>query len=198
MKRPIESDYASHVSYTRALEEYCDSLEKPAQEQIKYEEWVYNPMTGKPIWDATPPLLAQEPVHCQCIACKDGIIHASDCAVHNGPAYPAGPCDCGAAQKTKREALKLALEVMQINLTLLEKINPYKGQEELLSDSLELTHEAIASIEVALEQPAQEPMAFNEFLESEDFYDLMQAYRHCQIDAYAQFEAVKDALRANV
>lgn len=21
--------------------------------------------------------------------------HASDCAVHNGPAYPAGPCDCG-------------------------------------------------------------------------------------------------------
>lgn len=22
--------------------------------------------------------------------------HASDCAVHNGPAYPAGPCDCGA------------------------------------------------------------------------------------------------------
>ena len=22
--------------------------------------------------------------------------HASDCAVHNGPAMPAGPCDCGA------------------------------------------------------------------------------------------------------
>jgi hypothetical protein len=22
--------------------------------------------------------------------------HWSDCAVHNGPAYPAGPCDCGA------------------------------------------------------------------------------------------------------
>lgn len=22
--------------------------------------------------------------------------HASDCAVHNEPAYPAGPCDCGA------------------------------------------------------------------------------------------------------
>lgn len=21
--------------------------------------------------------------------------HASDCSVHNGPAYPAGPCDCG-------------------------------------------------------------------------------------------------------
>jgi hypothetical protein len=26
MKRPIESDYTSHVAYTRALEEYCDAL----------------------------------------------------------------------------------------------------------------------------------------------------------------------------
>jgi hypothetical protein len=83
-------------------------------------------------------------------------LHWSDCAVHNGPAYPAGECDCGVAQKTEREALKLALEVMQINLTLLEKIDPYKGQEDLLSDSLELTHEAIASIEAALAQPAQD------------------------------------------
>jgi hypothetical protein len=41
----------------------------------------------------------QEPAHCQCTACKDGILHASDCAVHNGPAYPAGPCDCGVAQE---------------------------------------------------------------------------------------------------
>lgn len=24
------------------------------------------------------------------------LIHASDCAVHNEPALPAGPCDCGA------------------------------------------------------------------------------------------------------
>jgi len=86
-------------------------------------------------------------------------LHWSDCAVHNGPAYPAGECDCGAAQKTEREALKLALEVMQINLTLLEKIDPYKGQEDLLSDSLELTHEAIASVEAVLAQPAQEPVA---------------------------------------
>lgn len=23
--------------------------------------------------------------------------HQSDCAVHNEPAYPAGPCDCGVA-----------------------------------------------------------------------------------------------------
>ncbi len=32
MKRPNEFEYASHVSYTRALEEYCNSLEK--------HEWV--------------------------------------------------------------------------------------------------------------------------------------------------------------
>jgi hypothetical protein len=31
MKRPIESDYTSHVAYTRALEMHCDTLTKPAQ-----------------------------------------------------------------------------------------------------------------------------------------------------------------------
>ena len=44
-------------------------------------------------------------------------------------------------------------------------------------------------------QPAQEPVAFDAFLESEDFYELMQAYRHFPIDALVKFEAVKDALR---
>jgi hypothetical protein len=53
------------------------------------------------------------------------------------------------------EALKLALEVMQINLNLLEKINPYKGQEDLLSDSLDLTHKAITAIKQALAAPVQ-------------------------------------------
>lgn len=32
-------------------------------------------------------------------------------------------------------------------------------------------------------------------LESRDFYELMMAYRHAQIDAAKQFEAVKDWLR---
>ena len=27
MNRPIESNYVSHVAYTRALEEYCDKVE---------------------------------------------------------------------------------------------------------------------------------------------------------------------------
>lgn len=28
----------------------------------------------------------------------DGCDHASDCALHNEPASPAGPCDCGAPE----------------------------------------------------------------------------------------------------
>jgi len=50
----------------------------------------------------------------------------------------------------KDEALKLVLEVLQINLKLLEKINPYKGQEDLLSDSRDLTHKAITASKQAL------------------------------------------------
>ena len=41
-------------------------------------------------------LLAQ-PEQCQCPNCKV-TLHASDCAVHNEPAYPAEGCDCGAQQ----------------------------------------------------------------------------------------------------
>mgnify|MGYP000399704532 FL=1 len=33
---------------------------------------------------------------CQCLACKVAP-HASDCAVHSEPAYPAGECNCGAS-----------------------------------------------------------------------------------------------------
>jgi hypothetical protein len=37
MKRPVESEYTSHVAYTRALEEYCDSLPQLAQEPKQHE-----------------------------------------------------------------------------------------------------------------------------------------------------------------
>jgi hypothetical protein len=42
----------------------------------------------------------------------------------------------------------------------------------------------------------QEPVVFESFLESQDFYELMQTYRHCLTDALLPFEAVKDALRS--
>lgn len=34
--------------------------------------------------------------HCGCPACQGELKHSSDCAVHNMPAEPNGPCTCGA------------------------------------------------------------------------------------------------------
>lgn len=42
------------------------------------------------------PAATTAPEHCQCPACRTGVIHASDCAVHNAPALPRGACNCGA------------------------------------------------------------------------------------------------------
>jgi hypothetical protein len=46
---------------------------------------------------------ADTPEGCQCSTCKDGPKHWSDCAVHNEPAYPAGPCDCGTTAQSEGE-----------------------------------------------------------------------------------------------
>jgi hypothetical protein len=40
MSRPIEANYASYVAYTRALEEYCDSLAQPEQ-QFNFEKTLH-------------------------------------------------------------------------------------------------------------------------------------------------------------
>lgn len=45
------------------------------------------------------------------------IEHTSDCAVHNEPAYPAGPCDCGALMKRALEKARLALSACHGCLT---------------------------------------------------------------------------------
>jgi len=49
-KRPLESDYASHVAYTRALEMYCDTLVQPVQEPVanSFEEYC---KTLPPLWN---------------------------------------------------------------------------------------------------------------------------------------------------
>ena len=44
---------------------------------------------------------------CQCPNCKV-TLHASDCAVHSGPAYPAGKCDCGAQRKPLTDEMVVA------------------------------------------------------------------------------------------
>lgn len=47
---------------------------------------VFDRVLGK-IAKAPPPKSVQK---------RKAVQHASDCAVHNGPAMKAGPCDCGA------------------------------------------------------------------------------------------------------
>jgi hypothetical protein len=43
-------------------------------------------------------------------------------------------------------------------------------------------------------QPVPQDVSFSEFLDSRDFYELMQAYRHTLVDAAKEFEAVKSDL----
>ena len=52
----------------------------------------------KDAMDEKPTEALAQPEQCQCPNCKV-TLHASDCAVHNEPAYPAGKCDCGAQQE---------------------------------------------------------------------------------------------------
>ena len=48
MKRPIESDYTSHIAYTRALEKYCDTVAQPEQEPVlEFYEYEYEGKTHK-------------------------------------------------------------------------------------------------------------------------------------------------------
>ena len=35
------------------------------------------------------------------------IVHDSDCAVNNEPAFPAGPCDCGAEARAQRRYVRM-------------------------------------------------------------------------------------------
>jgi hypothetical protein len=69
-------------------------------------------------------------------------LHWSDCAVHNGPAYPAGPCDCGPTQPAD---------------------NPYGYDWSMLEAAQESLREHMARIkelEAQLAQPAQEIVAW--------------------------------------
>jgi hypothetical protein len=55
LKRPIESDYTSYVAYTRALEQYCNSLEsqEPLNQLIALKEMLQQQVDR--LIDATPP-----------------------------------------------------------------------------------------------------------------------------------------------
>ena len=58
---------------------------------------------------------------------------------------------------TKDEALKLALEALEINLVFLRNVKPFKGQEDLASDCVSMTDEIISAIKEALAQPEALP-----------------------------------------
>ena len=45
---------------------------------------------------------------------KMAIRHASDCAVHNGPALKPGPCDCGAVRKPRKMKPRIMWLVVRI------------------------------------------------------------------------------------
>ena len=40
-------------------------------------------------------------------------IHASDCALHNEPAFPAGPCDCGVVEDAKVSLLLTVARILR-------------------------------------------------------------------------------------
>ena len=69
---------------------------KLALEALEYisSHYMSLPKIGCMALAAVEEALAQ-PDGCQCPACKV-TPHASDCAVHNEPAYPKNACDCGA------------------------------------------------------------------------------------------------------
>jgi hypothetical protein len=98
-----------------------------------------------------------QPAHCQCPACKDGVLHASDCAVHNGPAYPAGPCDCGVAQNTEREALKLAVDGLEKILHTFAKDGKIVMASMIRNELFAEVNSLLQQAKAALAQPAQEP-----------------------------------------
>ena len=63
-----------------ALEEACELI-GPA--------WAWRGEKGRPAITAIKEALSG----CQCPECQV-VLHASDCAVHNEPAYPKGQCNC--------------------------------------------------------------------------------------------------------
>jgi len=125
----------------------ADKLQKPWNE----DEWRRNNWRCQHGWlrgEQCEICNAAKPVHCQCFACKDGILHASDCAVHNGPAYPAGPCDCGVEKGQEEDWGALA----EKQLASIKRDTQASFEDAMVR----ATHKVMAEREA---QPVQEPVA---------------------------------------
>ena len=96
--------------------------EQPAQEPVAYsytsritgaQGVSHHPMPrfiDSESWDIKPLYTSPQPAQqkgCQCPSCKV-TPHASDCAVHNAPAYPIGECNCEAQPEQKPVAWRNA------------------------------------------------------------------------------------------
>jgi hypothetical protein len=135
--------------------EICNAA-KPAQETVSFpccgytDAIKWNPFNGVvqchmcgQIYTA-----AAKPAHCQCPACKDGVLHASDCAVHNGPAYSLGPCDCGATLEQEEDWGALA----EKQLASIKRDTQASFEDAMVR----ATHKVMTEFEA---QPVQEPVA---------------------------------------
>lgn len=78
-------------------------------------------------------VLPQKRVHCQCSECKGGVIHTSDCAVHNEPAMQKGSCDCGVSTRIRDAAHEL-----------LEALKAVVAVADRRTDEFDLARAAIA------------------------------------------------------
>jgi hypothetical protein len=75
-------------------------------------------------------------------------LHWSDCAVHNGPAYPAGLCDCGVEKGQEEDWGALA----EKQLASIKRDTQASFEDAMVR----ATHKVMAEFEA---QPAQEPVA---------------------------------------
>jgi hypothetical protein len=77
---------------------------------------------------------------------SDPVIHASDCALHNAPAYPVGPCDCGALSGVTAQSTGLspALRAQEVKFDHASPRpwnyenrvdNPVKGMADWIEDA---------------------------------------------------------------
>lgn len=81
------------------------------------------------------------------------IIHDSDCAVHNEPAYPNGPCDCGAEMVEALEATNdnLRHELRECASKLSLQKYGYKQAlhaNDFLVDALDRIHDVLNGVYV--------------------------------------------------
>ena len=116
LDNPVDEQYRVRYAYLlRVITALREALAQPVQEPVGEVtevsdngfqcEFNQRLAVGTKLYIA-PPLPVQEPLneaairkigvttHCQCEACKNGNIHDSDCAIHNGNALPVGPCNC--------------------------------------------------------------------------------------------------------